>query len=286
MEKLRSFDRTGLARALGGGETEACGGGPTAAAMIAAAVLGADRCAVLDYANSGDITGDTTSVVGYVSAVMLRSVDAEAEKPATESGANRNDAGSRSGRLETGLTDGDKQYLLELARRTIVAECAGETVDARPPASPVLREPRGGFVTLKKRGTLRGCIGYIKAFKPLIETVSDMARSAAFNDYRFPPVTADEVPEIDIEISVLSPITRVADPAVIEVGTHGIIISRGSHQGLLLPQVATEHGWDRETFLEQTCVKAGLPVDAWKRSGTNIDIFSAEIFSEIGMGLR
>jgi AmmeMemoRadiSam system protein A len=277
--------------ALAGRETEACGGGPTAAAMIAARILGAERCAVLDYAHSGDVTGDTSSVVGYVSAALIGSTKSGAKKEHPENGAARSEkrgdeVPDPTNGTETDLTAGDKTYLLTLARSVIVAECEGESATIDPPPSPVLGELRGGFVTLKKRGRLRGCIGYIKAFKPLVETVTEMAKAAAFNDPRFSPVTAGEIMEIDIEISVLSPIKRIDDPSVIEVGTHGIIISRGPQQGLLLPQVATEWGWDREKFLEQTCLKAGLPVDAWKQPGTRIDIFSADIFSEIEMGLR
>ncbi len=291
MDKLGSFDEAGLSKAIARNETEACGGGPTAAAMIAARKLGADRCTVLQYANSGDITGDASSVVGYVSAAMTRSVglrEGRQSQGADSSHRERGEdaAGASSPPLDTGLSETDKIFLLRLARRVITAECAGEAVEIEESPSPVLREPRGGFVTLKKNGQLRGCIGYIEAIKPIIETVMDMAKSAAFNDWRFPPVTADEVPHIDIEISVLSPITQIDDPAVIEVGTHGIIITRGSDRGLLLPQVATERGWDRETFLEQTCVKAGLPVDIWREPGTKIEVFSADIFSEIEMKLR
>jgi AmmeMemoRadiSam system protein B/AmmeMemoRadiSam system protein A len=291
MDKLRAFDSAELTKALNRKDTEACGGGPTAAAIIASRKLGAERCVVRHYANSGDVTGDTTRVVGYVSAVML--VGTENRRENNPSGGNPsfeekgNDSSSgRSDSTVTGLAGSDKIYLLKLARRVIETECAGEKIETERPSSPVLLERRGGFVTLKKKGQLRGCIGYIEAVKPLITTVEEMAKSAAFNDMRFPPVTAAEVPDIDIEISVLSPITEINDPSAIEVGKHGIIITRGPHRGLLLPQVATEWGWDRLKFLEQTCNKAGLPIDAWKQPGTKIEIFSAEIFSEIEMGLR
>ncbi len=291
MDKLRAFDSAELTKALSRKDAEACGGGPTAATIIAARKLGADRCVVLHYANSGDVTGDTTRVVGYVSAVMLRGAENRRENnpsggdPSFEEKGNDSPAG-RSAPAVMDLADSDKIYLLKLARRVIEAECAGEKIEMEEPSSPVLLERRGGFVTLKKKGRLRGCIGYIEAVKSLITTVEEMAKSAAFNDMRFPPVTAAEVPDIDIEISVLSPITEIDDPSVIEVGKHGIIITRGPHRGLLLPQVATEWGWDRLKFLEQTCNKAGLPIDAWKQPGTKIEIFSAEIFSEVEMGLR
>jgi AmmeMemoRadiSam system protein A len=133
---------------------------------------------------------------------------------------------------------------------------------------------------------LRGCIGYIEAVKPLMETIEEMALSAAFRDYRFSPVEQKEIDDLSIEISVLSPIHRTEDVSEIEVGRHGIIISGEGRRGLLLPQVAVEYGWDRDTFLSQTCVKAGLPADAWRSDNITIEIFSAEIFSEEELGLR
>lgn len=275
MKRLEEFDSEKLLGSLAGKDTEACGGGPTAVALIASRKLGADTCAVLRYANSGDVTGDTRSVVGYVSAAML---DTE-----------RNEDVERSGNPhaeEPGLSDGDKSFLLSLARRVIEAECTGTQPKIDPPPSPILREKRGAFVTLKKNGQLRGCIGYIEAVKPLISTIDEMARSAAFKDWRFKPVTADEVSDLEIEISILSPIRIIDDPSVIEVGTHGIIITRGRNRGLLLPQVAVEWGWQREQFLDQTCIKAGLPAGAWKDDGTRIEVFSAEIFSERELGLH
>ena len=183
-------------------------------------------------------------------------------------------------------TKEDKIFLLKLARNVISAECRGEHYRIPPYTSKVFDEPRGAFVTLHKHGQLRGCIGYIEPIKPLVETIVEMAKAAAFNDWRFPPVKAEEVPELDIEISILSPIKEIKDTNEIVVGKHGIIITRGMHRGLLLPQVATEWGWDREKFLEQTCLKAGLPTDAWKEKGTKIEIFSAEIFNEKELGLK
>ncbi len=271
-KSLAAFDPGALVAELSRKGAEACGGGPTAAAMIAARKLGADRCEVLNYANSGDVTGDRQSVVGYVSAAMFR--------PAGAGG------GAKVSDASTGLSRTDKAYLLSLARAVIAEELG---VEARRPSaspSPVLNEKRGAFVTLHKRGKLRGCIGYIEAVKPLVETIEEMAKAAAFSDWRFAPVTASEVPQLEIEISVLSPIAPVSDPASIVVGTHGLIVTRGSSRGLLLPQVPTEWGWDRETFLAQTCVKAGLPENAWREKGTTIECFSADVFSEKELGLR
>jgi AmmeMemoRadiSam system protein A len=130
-------------------------------------------------------------------------------------------------------------------------------------------------VTLTQRGSLRGCIGYVHAIRPLADAIAHCAASAATGDPRFPPVTASELSDIQIEISVLSPLRRAADPGEIQVGVHGLHISKGAHHGLLLPQVASEHGWDRETFLRQVCVKAGLPQDAWRR-GADLQVFTVE----------
>jgi AmmeMemoRadiSam system protein A len=135
-------------------------------------------------------------------------------------------------------------------------------------------------VTLHKHGRLRGCIGYIQALKPLRQAVAEMAVQAALHDPRFPPVTSDELPELHIEISVLSPLEAVADVSEIEVGTHGLVIEDGRSRGLLLPQVPVEYGWDRDTFLEHTCAKAGLPPDRWKAQGVTITKFTAEVFGE------
>jgi len=143
-----------------------------------------------------------------------------------------------------------------------------------------LKEKRGAFVTLKIGGELRGCIGYIIPVKPLYQTVRDVAESAALKDPRFSPVSARELPELEFEISALSPIRTVSNVDEIVVGRDGIIIKRGFYQGLLLPQVATEYGWSREEFLQHTCLKAGLPKDAWKQVGTDISVFSAEVFGE------
>ena len=144
--------------------------------------------------------------------------------------------------------------------------------------APVLKENRGAFVTITKNGQLRGCIGYIEGRGPLHKTIEEMAEAAAFRDPRFRPVTEKELPDLEFEISVLTPLRRLTDVNEIEVGKHGIYIKKGWNSGLLLPQVATEYGWDRQTFLEHTCQKAGLPSNAWKDKNAEIYIFSADIF--------
>jgi AmmeMemoRadiSam system protein A len=144
------------------------------------------------------------------------------------------------------------------------------------PCHPVLREPRAAFVTLKTKGSLRGCIGRLYPLDPLYRTVADCAVAAASRDYRFDSVTVEELPDIELEISVLGPMEPIEDVGQIEVGTHGLYIEKDSYKGLLLPQVAVEHNLNRERFLELTCRKAGLPLDAWKQ-GATIQIFSAQI---------
>jgi len=142
----------------------------------------------------------------------------------------------------------------------------------------LLKEKCGAFVTIKNCGALRGCIGYVRGYLPLHETVREMAIQAAFNDPRFDPVNKEEWKDIDFEISVLTPMKKIEDVSEIEIGVHGIYIEKGVHSGLLLPQVATEQNWDRTVFLEYTCYKAGLPKDAWKSKDTDIYIFSADVF--------
>jgi AmmeMemoRadiSam system protein A len=142
----------------------------------------------------------------------------------------------------------------------------------------ILKEKCGAFVTIKSCGALRGCIGYVRGYLPLHETVKEMAIQAAFNDPRFDPVNKDEWKDIDFEISVLTPMKKITDINEIEVGVHGLYIEKGVHSGLLLPQVATEQKWGRIEFLENTCYKAGLPKDAWKSKDIDIFIFSADVF--------
>ena len=180
------------------------------------------------------------------------------------------------------LSDDEKQILLKLARDSISARFT-QTEPPRPPASAALDKVCGAFVTLHKQGGLRGCIGYVRGIKPLGDSVRDLAAASAFEDPRFPPLQEAELPELEIEISVLSALRRIADSEEIQVGTHGIMITQDYHSGLLLPQVATEYGWDRETFLSHTCGKAGLRRDCWKQRNTIIEIFSALIFSESKM---
>lgn len=177
------------------------------------------------------------------------------------------------------LTPEQRAALLALARRAI-RERARAAEDVTPPADdPVMRTPAAAFVTITRAGELRGCIGYVEPIKPLAEAVAHCAASAATADPRFPAVTPEELPHLRVEVSVLSPLRVVADPSEIQVGTHGLLISHEGRQGLLLPQVASELGWDRVTFLRQACLKAGLPGDAWRR-GAEIRLFTVDRFAD------
>jgi AmmeMemoRadiSam system protein A len=177
------------------------------------------------------------------------------------------------------LTPEQRAQLLATARRAIRDRVAGRPAAAPATRDPVLCAPGAAFVTLTRAGALRGCIGYMQAVRPLAKAVAHCAAAAAMEDPRFSPVTAQELPDLYVEISVLSPLRPVADPGDIQVGLHGLYVSQGSAHGLLLPQVATDQGWDRETFLRQVCRKAGLASDAWQR-GATLQVFTAEHFRD------
>lgn len=173
----------------------------------------------------------------------------------------------------------EKAALKDLARLAILQELAPERKVKLPAApTPMLRKELGAFVTLKIGGRLRGCIGWVEGRGPVWDTVARMAKAAAFEDSRFPALRRDEFERLEIEISILSPLSECADPGAVEIGRHGLVVRRGGRSGLLLPQVATEWKWDRETFLAHTCLKAGLPETAWKEAGCSLLWFEAEVF--------
>lgn len=180
----------------------------------------------------------------------------------------------------SGLSEEDQGQLLHIARTAIEKRVRGEETPDFEISSKVLQEKRGVFVTIRKEGSLRGCIGFIQGIRPLFQAVEEMAAAAAFHDPRFSPVAPEELTRLTLEISVLSPLKKVEDISEIQVGTHGIYIVLGPRSGLLLPQVATEQGWDRATFLQHTALKAGLPPEAWKDPQSEVYIFSADVFSE------
>lgn len=176
------------------------------------------------------------------------------------------------------LRQDEKEYLKNLVRLRIAARLAGKHAALLEPPSERLRERFGAFVTLTLRGRLRGCIGHLVGNMPLFETVGEMAEAAAFGDPRFPPLTVPEFDEMAVEISILSPLTLCPDPKLVEVGRHGLLVQRGPHSGLLLPQVPVEWGWDREQFLDQTCIKAGMRPGCWKLPDATLYWFEAEVF--------
>ncbi len=248
---------------------EMCGFVPVTTAMLLAKKRGL-QVADLKYANSGDVTGDFKRVVGYTAVVFFQG-DPVPEK------ANEADT---SGVLS--LNQKQKAELIDIARQTVEAYVrTGKTLEPKV-SDARLSESEGAFVTLHKDGQLRGCIGNIIGQKPLYLTVRDMAIAAASSDPRFSPVSKEELPDLEIEISVLSRPWTVKNADEIQMGVHGVIVSRGwMHRGVFLPQVATETGWSREEFLSQLCAqKAGLPANAWKDPQTQLDIFTATVFSE------
>jgi uncharacterized protein len=185
---------------------------------------------------------------------------------------------------EITLSDELKRKLLAIARETVRAKISDKKKAEFEIDEPQLRETGGAFVTLKKRGQLRGCIGNFFSPQPIYLTIRDMAIAAATEDPRFPAVKISELDELELEISVLSPLREINSLDEIEVGQHGIYITRGFSRGVLLPQVATEWGWDRDTFLDHTCLKAGLAKNTWRSFGQDkdlkIEIFSAQVFGD------
>ncbi|MGA2222867.1 MAG: AmmeMemoRadiSam system protein B [Syntrophobacteraceae bacterium] len=273
LQKIGAMDTEGAAQCLENRKCEACGKGPIITAMLVAAKLGADRCDILDYANSGDVTGEKMSprgVVGYGAACF--------SKPSA--GRDRDEAEKKKAGIDLGLSKEERGELHSIARKAIEAKLTSGSPNSRavPKDFPKLKEPRGAFVTIYKKGELRGCIGQIIPRMPLAEAVAAMAEEAAFRDPRFLPVRSDELGDLTIEISVLTPLQKIHSTDEIEVGKHGIVIARDGSMGLLLPQVATEYGWNRTEFLEHCCLKAGLAPNVWKDKETEIYIFSADVF--------
>ncbi len=255
LKQIESVDIRALRKSMDAGTAELCGSQPVITLMRVAENIGA-RVKILDYANSGDVTGDKGRVVGYGT------------------------VGFYVGDQQFALSEKEQKILLQIARRTLEGLAVGNGVSRMDVVAERLMEKRGVFVTLQKKGNLRGCIGYIKAVQPLAMAVSEMTIAAGSHDPRFAAVDSAELKDIRIEISVLSSMKRVRDPAEVKVGQHGLYITKGDNAGLLLPQVATSYGWSREEFLGQTCLKAGLPSSAWKDKETQTYLFTAQIFAE------
>lgn len=187
-------------------------------------------------------------------------------------------AGKKEVGVDLGLTDDEKAELRRIARTVIEKRALCESFPPVAASGGKLDEKWGAFVSIYKQGMLRGCIGTLESSNPLCKTIEDMAQAAAFRDPRFRPIGPEELPYLELEISVLTPLREIKDPSEIQVGRDGILIRQGSCSGLLLPQVATERNWDLATFLEETCRKAGLPKHAWKDRNTKIYAFSADVF--------
>ncbi|MBM4137848.1 MAG: AmmeMemoRadiSam system protein B, partial [Nitrospira sp.] len=228
-------------------EAEMCGAYPVLFTMAVARMLGANYGLLYTYANSGDVTGDKGRVVGYAAMGIYKSE----------------------------LTKEEKEELLSLAKNTIINYVTNGKIPGGEIKNPKFRANGATFVTIKKNGNLRGCIGNIQPVMPLYESVIKNAISACSSDPRFPPMNKEDIKDMDVEISILSPLLSLRDVKDIQIGRHGLVIRKGMQSGLLLPQVATEFGWDRDTFLEHICLKAGLPKDAWKDA--ELYIFTAEI---------
>jgi AmmeMemoRadiSam system protein B/AmmeMemoRadiSam system protein A len=263
LNALAAWDYYSMSRNFQTRVWEACGGAPIVAAMIYAERMGANQALVLKYANSGDVTGDRSRVVGYSADVFVKT------------------QGGKAAEIPFSLSAPEKKELLALARKSVeYVVQKGELYVPAASASATLNQERGAFVTLTESGQLRGCIGYTSAMKPLYLTVRDTATHAALHDPRFRPVSASELPQIEYEVSVLSPLRRVVDVEQIKVGQHGLLMKNGDYEGLLLPQVPVEQGWDREKFLEETCMKAGMRSNCWKDEDTDIFQFTAVVFNE------
>jgi len=252
---VRNLKTNALLRKVVQGENALCGGGPVLAALFYAQKMGEAKIGILNYADTARTTGDESNVVGYFAAAVYTT------KPLPE----------------FTLSPAEKKELIQLARRAVELFVRERKVLDYETTNPNFLAERGAFVTLTKGGQLRGCIGFIEPVYPLHLAVLRTAIFAATEDTRFNPVTAEELKDLDYEISVLTPIRKIDDPKLVQVGKHGLVIARGNQRGLLLPQVAVENKWGREEFLAQCCLKAGLEEDAWKK-GADIYVFEAIVF--------
>ena len=279
MEYLRNFDIDGLERNLQNGKTEMCGDGAVLAVMKAAKARGANRVKILKYGDSGDFSGDKSQVVGYVAAVLYKSNEPVAKKDTEMKKKVATASSDEDLAKRFDLNEENRRILLEIARESIKSHLTGKPLPEFE-IPDALNEFGAAFVTLNENGRLRGCIGHTTAIDPLYKTVSICAVQAAVEDPRFSPVTADEIDKLHIEISVLTPMKKIDSFDEIKVGRDGLMIFKGNRRGLLLPQVATEYGWNATQFLEQTCLKAGLNINDYKSPEAIIYRFQAVIFGE------
>ncbi len=269
---IKNFDIVGLWEAVSPVSWNVCGIRPLAISLLYAKQHGATDIEILHYANSGDVTGDHGCVVGYLSALLSRGPE--------DRGENKESLQKGAGDM---LTKEDKKELLKIARSAIETYLLSgdRKIPARQIKSPSLNLKHGVFVTLHKKGELRGCLGVFSSEEPLYQSVAAIAIDSSSRDYRFSPVEKEELKDIVIEISVLSEPVLVDDWRKVKPGMDGVIVKKGFSSGVFLPQVATETGWDLETFLGQLCSqKAGLPYEAFKDPATKIYIFQADVFGE------
>ncbi|MFC1808302.1 AmmeMemoRadiSam system protein B [Candidatus Omnitrophota bacterium] len=262
-----------------------CGGAGIVGVMMASKNLGADKIEILKYATSGDASGDKTAVVGYTSAVLYK-LSPEAKKKLRDKENNKKDT-TKEKDMGSFLSKEQKEKLLFIARKTLESYIRDKKMPEFDEKDPLLNEEMGAFVTLHKNGKLCGCIGNMIGRGPLHATIRDMSIASSTQDHRFSSVKADELDDIDIEISVLSPMEKIDDPDKIIMGKHGVMVREGIRSGVYLPQVATETGWDRDEFMNSLCVyKAGIPATSWKDGTCDIYIFSAEVFGEKELGVQ
>jgi AmmeMemoRadiSam system protein A len=232
------------------------------------------------------VSGEKGRVVGY-GAVALYRTGAEPAGPAPDSTKQKEKATMTQDKArppaEEELSAAQRAEVLRMARLSLESHVRDGKAPSITVDDPALKRPCGAFVTLKKKGELRGCIGSLQAAEPLADTIIEMAGAAALRDPRFDPVRPEELADIDLEVSVLTPMRLISDVNEIEVGRHGLYIVHGFYRGVLLPQVAPEQGWNRDEFLRHTCLKAGLPPDDWQK-GAKIYVFTAQVFGEKEIG--
>lgn len=261
-----------------------CGLAAVTSVMIAAKQLGANKLMVLNQSTSAEASGDESRVVGYLSAAMVRDKTGEVDSALLrkdDPDEVKKGGVEESGKMEGLLNTEQRKELLELARDTIVFYLDKGRPLERSSNDEALNAVMGVFVTLRKGRQLRGCIGNIIGRKPLYQGVRDMAIAAATEDSRFQPVTEDELGDIHIEISVLSPLKQITSTDEIVLGKHGVLVRDAYRSGVYLPQVATETGWSKDEFMNSLCGhKAGMASDAWESGKCDIYIFSAEVFEE------
>ena len=247
ISEIEKLSVTDTAKLLQSGQSELCGMYPVMVTIEIARRAGANYGMLFKYANSGDVSNEKENVVGYASIGLLKS-------PYTES---------------------ERKQLLSLAKDSIEEYIVKGKVQEPTIHNPKFKTEGAVFVTIKKNGSLRGCIGHVQPVMSLSQSVIKNAIAASSGDPRFPPMNKDELKDIEVEVSILSPLIPLRDINDIRIGEHGLLIRKGERSGIFLPQVATEFGWDRDTFLEQLCVKAGLPKSAWKAA--ELHIFTAEV---------